>query len=145
MKKQDKKNFPDRKNYIKLLPAAAVIAAVTVTGVQGKAGISQKVQSESADVKDAEELTGLLATAYSYDDFSDGTSSSKAASSSSKKAKKGGIKKGQPKHFLMSRKKHQLQGREAPLHRLHLFRQVDTKTEPIREVEPDLVGRSLFR
>lgn len=97
MKKQDKKNFPDRKNYIKLLPAAAVIAAVTVTGVQGKAGISQKVQSESADVKDAEELTGLLATAYSYDDFSDGTSSSKAASSSSKKAKKGGIKKGTAK------------------------------------------------
>ena len=80
MKKQDKKNFPDRKNYIKLLPAAAVIAAVTVTGVQGKAGISQKVQSESADVKDAEELTGLLATAYAYDDFSDGTSSSKADS-----------------------------------------------------------------
>ena len=97
MKKQDKKNFPDRKNYIKLLPAAAVIAAVTVTGVQGKAGISQKVQSESADVKDAEELTGLLATAYAYDDFSDGTSSSKAASSSSKKAKKGGIKKGTAK------------------------------------------------
>lgn len=97
MKKQDKKNFPDRKNYIKLLPAAAVIAAVTVTGVQGKAGISQKVQSESADVKDAEELTGLLATAYSYDDFSDGASSSKAASSSSKKAKKGGIKKGTAK------------------------------------------------
>ena len=28
MKKQDKKDFPDRKNYIKLLPAAAVIAAV---------------------------------------------------------------------------------------------------------------------
>ena len=97
MKKQDKKNFPDRKNYIKLLPAAAVIAAVTVTGVQGKVGISQKVQSESADVKDAEELTGLLATAYSYDDFSDGTSSSKAAGSSSKKAKKGGIKKGTAK------------------------------------------------
>lgn len=97
MKKQDKKNFPDRKNYIKLLPAAAVIAAVTVTGVQGKAGISQKVQSESADVKDAEELSGLLTTAYSYDDFSDGTSSSKASSSSSKKAKKGGIKKGTAK------------------------------------------------
>ena len=95
MKKKDKKNLPDRKNYIKLLPAAAVIAAVTVTGVQGKAGISQKVQSENADVKDAEELTGLLTTAYSYDDFSDGTSSSsKAAKSASKKAKKGGIKKG---------------------------------------------------
>ena len=94
MKKKDKKNLPDRKNYIKLLPAAAVIAAVTVTGVQGKAGISQKVQSENADVKDAEELTGLLTTAYSYDDFSDGTSSSsKAAKSASKKAKKGGIKK----------------------------------------------------
>ena len=42
MKKQDKKNFPDRKNYIKLLPAAAVIAAVAVTGVQGKAGYPRK-------------------------------------------------------------------------------------------------------
>ena len=71
MKKQDKKNFPDRKIYIKLLPAAAVIAAVAVTGVQGKAGVSQKVQSESADVKDAEELTGLLATAYCIEDFSE--------------------------------------------------------------------------
>lgn len=117
MKKQDKKNFPDRKNYIKLLPAAAsMIAAVAVTGVQGKAGISQKVQSESADVKDAEELTGLLATAYSYDDFSDGTSSSKASSSSSKRPRKVGSRRGQPKHFLMSRKKHQLQGREKHLY-----------------------------
>ena len=92
MKKQDKKD------YLKLLPAVAVIAAVTVTGVQGKAGISQKTQSESADVKDAEELTGLLTTAYSYDDdFSDGTSSAKASGSASKKAKKGGIKKGTAK------------------------------------------------
>ena len=98
MKKQDKKNFPDRKNYIKLLPAAAVIAAVTVTGVQGKTESSQKVQSESTDVKDAEELTGLLTTAYSYDDFSDGTSSSSGKSkTSSKKVKKGGIKKGTTK------------------------------------------------
>ena len=98
MKKQDKKDFPDRKNYIKLLPAAAVIAAVTVTGVQGKTESSQKVQSESAAVKDAEELTGLLTTAYSYDDFTDGTSSSSAKSkNSSKKIKKGGIKKGTAK------------------------------------------------
>ena len=86
MKKQDKKDFPDRKNYIKLLPAAAVIAAVAVTGVQGKAGSTQKVQSESADVKDAEELTGLITTAYSYEDFSDGTSSSaKTGKTASKK------------------------------------------------------------
>ena len=92
MKKQNKKD------YIKLLPAVAVIAAVTVTGVQGKAGITQKTQSESADVKDAEELTGLLTTAYSYEDFSDGTSSSaKTSKSASKKAKKGGIKKGTAK------------------------------------------------
>ena len=111
MKKQDKKDFPDRKNYIKLLPAAAVIAAVTVTGVQGKAGISQKVQSENADVKDAEELTGLLTTAYSYDDFSDGTSSSsKAAKSASKKAKKGGIKKGTAKTLPDESQKTSAQG-----------------------------------
>lgn len=111
MKKKDKKNLPDRKNYIKLLPAAAVIAAVTVTGVQGKAGISQKVQSENADVKDAEELTGLLTTAYSYDDFSDGTSSSsKAAKSASKKAKKGGIKKGTAKTLPGESQKTSAQG-----------------------------------
>lgn len=111
MKKKDKKNLPDRKNYIKLLPAAAVIAAVTVTGVQGKAGISQKVQSENADVKDAEELTGLLTTAYSYDDFSDGTSSSsKAVKSASKKAKKGGIKKGTAKTLPDESQKTSAQG-----------------------------------
>lgn len=111
MKKKDKKNLPDRKNYIKLLPAAAVIAAVTVTGVQGKAGISQKVQSENADVKDVEELTGLLTTAYSYDDFSDGTSSSsKAAKSASKKAKKGGIKKGTAKTLPDESQKTSAQG-----------------------------------
>ena len=111
MKKKDKKNLPDRKNYIKLLPAAAVIAAVTVTGVQGKAGISQKVQSENADVKDAEELTGLLTTAYSYDDFSDGTSSSsKAAKPASKKAKKGGIKKGTAKTLPDESQKTSAQG-----------------------------------
>lgn len=111
MKKKDKKNLPDRKNYIKLLPAAAVIAAVTVTGVQGKAGISQKVQSENADVKDAEELTGLLTTAYSYDDFSEGTSSSsKAAKSASKKAKKGGIKKGTAKTLPDESQKTSAQG-----------------------------------
>lgn len=111
MKKKDKKNLLDRKNYIKLLPAAAVIAAVTVTGVQGKAGISQKVQSENADVKDAEELTGLLTTAYSYDDFSDGTSSSsKAAKSASKKAKKGGIKKGTAKTLPDESQKTSAQG-----------------------------------
>lgn len=111
MKKKDKKNLPDRKNYIKLLPAAAVIAAVTVTGVQGKAGISQKVQSENADVKDAEKLTGLLTTAYSYDDFSDGTSSSsKAAKSASKKAKKGGIKKGTAKTLPDESQKTSAQG-----------------------------------
>ena len=114
MKKKDKKNLPDRKNYIKLLPAAAVIAAVTVTGVQGKAGISQKVQSENADVKDAEELTGLLTTAYSYDDFSDGTSSSsKAAKSASKKAKKGGIKKGTAKTLPDESQKTSAQGQES--------------------------------
>ena len=138
MKKKDKKNLPDRKNYIKLLPAAAVIAAVTVTGVQGKAGISQKVQSENADVKDAEELTGLLTTAYSYDDFSDGTSSSsKAAKSASKKE--------QPKRFLMNHRKLLLRDREAHPHRQPLFRQAATKTEPIREAEPDSAVRSLFR
>lgn len=42
MKKQDKKDFPDRKNYIKLLPAAAVIAAVAVTGVQGRPEVRRK-------------------------------------------------------------------------------------------------------
>ena len=111
MKKQDKKNLPDRKNYIKLLPAAAVIAAVTVTAVQGKVGDSHKVQSENTDIKNAEELTGLLTTAYSYDDFSDGTSvSGKTSDSASKKAKKGGIKKGTAKTLPDESQKTSAQG-----------------------------------
>ena len=146
MKKKDKKNLPDRKNYIKLLPAAAVIAAVTVTGVQGKAGISQKVQSENADVKDAEELTGLLTTAYSYDDFSTALlPRQKQPNLHQKRQKKVESKKEQPKRFLMNHRKLLLRDREAHPHRQPLFRQAATKTEPIREAEPDSAVRSLFR
>ena len=145
MKKQDKKDFPDRKNYIKLLPAAAVIAAVAVTGVQGKAGSTQKVQSESADVKDAEELTGLITTAYSYEDFSDGTSLQQKQAKLLPKRQKPESKKERQKHFRMNLRKLLRQDRELHLLRLYPFRKADIRMVLIREAAQDLEARSVFR
>ena len=71
---------------------------------------------------------------------------SKAGKTASKKAKKGGIKKGTAKTLPDESQKTSATGTgKLHLHRLHLFRQADTKTEPIREAEPDLAARSLFR
>ena len=53
----------DKKNLLKLLPAAVVIAAVTVTAVQGKATNGIQKEPENTEVRDAVELSGLLKTA----------------------------------------------------------------------------------
>ena len=143
MKKQDKKKFPDGKNYIKLLPAAAVIAAVTVFRV--KPGYLRKYSQKVQMSKMQRNYRDYLRLPIPMMTFLMELLHQKQPALLPKRPRKAGSRREQPKHFLMSRKKHQLQDREAPLHRLHLFRQADTKTEPIREVEPDLVGRSLFR
>ena len=64
MNKNDRKNIHDKKNLLKLLPAAAVIAAVTVTAVQGKSAEGLTKVSAGMEIKDAGELSGLLNAAY---------------------------------------------------------------------------------
>ena len=68
--KKDGKIMHDKKNLLKLLPAAAVIAAVAVTAVQGKATDGIQKEPENTEVRDAGELSGLLKTAYFDDDTS---------------------------------------------------------------------------
>ena len=110
MKKRDSDKNPfERKNLVKLAPAAVVIAAVAAAGAQ--AGSSGKeVTSETREVVKSQDLESLLKTAYSYeaaDDEAEEESLLKAgkntSSASSKKKtskiskKKSGIKKGSSK------------------------------------------------
>ena len=109
MKKRDSDKNPfERKNLVKLAPAAVVIAAVAAAGAQ--AGSSGKeVTAETREVVKSQDLESLLKTAYSYeaaDDEAEEESLLKAGkntSSSSKKKtskiskKKSGIKKGSSK------------------------------------------------
>ena len=109
MKKRDgDKNPFEKKNLVKLAPAAVVIAAVAAAGAQ--AGSSGKeVTAETREVVKSQDLESLLKTAYSYetaDDEAEEESLLKAGkntSSSSKKKtskiskKKSGIKKGSSK------------------------------------------------
>ena len=110
MKKRDSDKNPfEKKNLVKLAPAAVVIAAVAAAGVQ--AGSSGKeVTAETREVVKSQDLESLLKTAYSYeaaDDEAEEESLLKAgkntSSASSKKKtskiskKKSGIKKGSSK------------------------------------------------
>ena len=110
MKKRDSDKNPfERKNLVKLAPAAVVIAAVAAAGAQ--AGSSGKeVTIETREVVKSQDLESLLKTAYSYeaaDDEAKEESLLKAgkntSSASSKKKtskiskKKSGIKKGSSK------------------------------------------------
>lgn len=110
MKKRDSDKNPfEKKNLVKLAPAAVVIAAVAAAGAQ--AGSSGKeVTAETREVVKSQDLESLLKTAYSYeaaDDESEEESLLKAgkntSSASSKKKtskiskKKSGIKKGSSK------------------------------------------------
>ena len=67
MKKRDSDKNPfERKNLVKLAPAAVVIAAVAAAGAQ--AGSSGKeVTSETREVVKSQDLESLLKTAYSYE------------------------------------------------------------------------------
>lgn len=110
MKKRDSDKNPfEKKNLVKLAPAAVVIAAVAAAGAQ--AGSSGKeVTAETREVVKSQDLETLLKTAYSYeaaDDEAEEESLLKAgkntSSASSKKKtskiskKKSGIKKGSSK------------------------------------------------
>ena len=110
MKKRDSDKNPfEKKNLVKLAPAAVVIAAVAAAGVQ--AGSSGKeVTAETREVVKSQDLESLLKTAYSYEAADDEaeeesllkTGKNTSSASSKKKTskiskKKSGIKKGSSK------------------------------------------------
>lgn len=109
MKKRDSDKNPfEKKNLVKLAPAAVVIAAVAAAGAQ--AGSSGKeVTAETREVVKSQDLESLLKTAYSYEAADDeakeesllkagkNTSSSSKKNNSKISKKKSGIKKGSSK------------------------------------------------
>lgn len=107
MNKKDRKHIHDKKNLLKLLPAAAVIAAVTVTAVQGKTTEGLTKVSDGMEMKDAGELSVLLNAAY----FDDNTSPDKNTTTAAKnKKKKKGIKKAAAKALPDESKKTSAEG-----------------------------------
>ena len=107
MNKKDRKHIHDKKNLLKLLPAAAVIAAVTVTAVQGKTTEGLTKVSDGMEIKNAGELSGLLNAAY----FDNNTSSDKNTTTAAKnKKKKKGIKKAAAKALPDESKKTSAEG-----------------------------------
>lgn len=107
MNKKDRKHIHDKKNLLKLLPAAAVIAAVTVTAVQGKTTEGLTKVSDGMEIKDAGELSVLLNAAY----FDDNTSPDKNTTTAAKnKKKKKGIKKAAAKALPDESKKTSAEG-----------------------------------
>ena len=110
MKKRDSDKNPfERKNLVKLAPAAVVIAAVAAAGAQaGNSG--KEVTAETREVVKSQDLESLLKTAYSYETADDEaeeesllkTGKNTSSASSKKKTskiskKKNGIKKGSSK------------------------------------------------
>ena len=110
MKKRDSDKNPfERKNLVKLAPAAVVIAAVAAAGAQaGNSG--KEVTAETREVVKSQDLESLLKTAYSYETADDEaeeesllkTGKNTSSASSKKKTskiskKKSGIKKGSSK------------------------------------------------
>ena len=110
MKKRDSDKNPfEKKNLVKLAPAAVVIAAVAAACAQ--AGSSGKeVTAETREVVKSQDLESLLKTAYSYETADDEaeeesllkTGKNTSSASSKKKTskiskKKNGIKKGSSK------------------------------------------------
>lgn len=100
--KEEKQPF-EKKTLTKLLPAAAVIAAVACMGVGASGEETNAVSvAEKGEIVEAGELTTLLKAAYSYDDTGDAASTKKTSSSEkvaekSTKKKKSGITKGAAK------------------------------------------------
>lgn len=93
----------NKKSFMKLLPAAAVIAAVAVTGFQAEAENQSetKVQTSDNEIMKSSELKSLITTAYSYEtddqgEVSDGTAKTSKSKTKAKK-KKAGITTGKTK------------------------------------------------
>lgn len=135
----------DKKNLLKLLPAAAVIAAVAVTAVQGKATDGIQKEPENTEVRDAGELSGLLKTAYFDDDTSADSGTTDVAKVKKKKAKKSGIKRERRKRCRMNQKKRPQKVREAQPPLSQMSQKMDIRMVLIREAEPALAVQSQYR
>ena len=129
-----------KKNLMKLLPAVAVIIAIAAAGFQQDSEVksTKTVQAAENELIKSDELTSLLTTAYFNDggmkDTDEADSSILKTKKSKSKIKKAGITQQLPGR-----------GRERPRHLQLLFQRADIKMGFIREVELDLVERSLFR
>lgn len=140
-----------KKNLMKLFPAVAVIIAIAAAGFQQDSEVksTKTVQAAENELIKSDELTSLLTTVYFNDggmkDTDEADSSILKTKKSKSKIKKRELRQEKPKHFRKSQQQLPGRGRERPRHLQLLFQRADIKMELTKEVEPDLVERSLFR
>lgn len=102
MKNTDNNKSPfDKKNLVKLAPAAVVIAAVAAAGTQIM-GVKPQTATEEKTIVNSQELGSWMKTAYSDEDEDETESGKNKSSSTDEKnskttLKKGGIQKGASK------------------------------------------------
>ena len=141
-----------KKNLMKLLPAVAVIIAIAAAGFQQDSEVksTKTVQAAENELIKSDELTSLLTTAY----FNDGgmkdtdeadSSILKTKKKKSKIKKKAGITTGKTKALPEKVSSSFWAGAGNDHDTYNLFQRADIKMGFIREVELDLVERSLFR
>ena len=129
----------DKKNLLKLLPAAAVIAAVAVTAVQGKATDGIQKEPENTEVRDAGEqhilMMILQPTAVQQ----------MSQKSKRKKPKRAASKRERRKRCRMNQKKRPQKVREAQPPLSQMSQKMDIRMVLIREAEPALAVQSQYR
>ncbi len=137
----------EKRNLTKLLPAAAVLTAVTITGLKTQAE-NQKSVSSSENIMNSEELGDLMLAAYparEEQEISRGEKRQKRKQLKPQKRKPVESKKAPQKHCLRKQQLPLVQARAVPPLRWWKCRNPAIKMELIREAAPDLAEPSQCR
>ena len=148
--KKPAENGTPKVPWPKLIPAAAVIAALVFSGIkaQGSDANTESVQKADTTVMSASELEKYLG----YEETSDSADSSTAAKKSPRKAYLRKVRKKQQQKRAQEKEPYQNQpeimpvqpDRALPSLLQQMFRQMDIKTEPTKAPEPDSAEPSVF-
>ena len=135
--------------WLKLIPAAAVFAAVCVTCYQADKSPVETTSVSNNNVMSTDEIKELISQGTAGKDFDSEDSSETNGTSISKRQKKQvRLKQEQRKiHLQVPLQMEVQQGvvQEAQSHQLQKFLLVDMQTVPIQAPEPVSEERSLFR
>lgn len=137
------------RSWLKLIPAAAVFAAVCVTCYQADKSPVETTSVSNNNIMSTDEIKELISQGTAGKDFDSEDSSETNGTSISKTSKKTSkIKTGTKKNSSTGSSANGVQQgvvQEAQSHQLQKFLPVDMQMVPIQDPEPVSEERSLFR